>query len=196
MWRATRGEVRAEAVHSTQEDPIGLVGGLNLYEFGSGDPVNNADPFGLMPEDAQAVVIVVGDRAKAAVDAARRRDPLFDAFFRELDAAPELYVFFEKSEQRCAFCGEGTGFSWGGAGADEFQVPDGVAHMVPGATITGAAWFDAAAAAQCEGGPDRVIAHELRHLLGLKRTGRKFHHVRDRDEFFHWPAGCRSASRP
>ena len=31
----------------TQEDPIGLAGGLNLYGFGSGDPVGNADPFGL-----------------------------------------------------------------------------------------------------------------------------------------------------
>ena len=33
----------------TQEDPIGLGGGLNLYGFGGGDPVNNSDPFGLCP---------------------------------------------------------------------------------------------------------------------------------------------------
>jgi RHS repeat-associated protein len=31
----------------TQEDPIGLAGGLNLYSFASGDAVNFSDPFGL-----------------------------------------------------------------------------------------------------------------------------------------------------
>ena len=31
----------------TQEDPLGLAGGLNLYGFASGDPVNFSDPFGL-----------------------------------------------------------------------------------------------------------------------------------------------------
>jgi RHS repeat-associated protein len=33
----------------TQEDPIGLAGGLNLYGFAGGDAVNFSDPFGLCP---------------------------------------------------------------------------------------------------------------------------------------------------
>lgn len=32
----------------TQEDPLGLAGGMNLYGFAGGDPVNFSDPFGLM----------------------------------------------------------------------------------------------------------------------------------------------------
>lgn len=33
----------------TQEDPIGLAGGLNAYGFADGDPINFSDPFGLCP---------------------------------------------------------------------------------------------------------------------------------------------------
>jgi RHS repeat-associated protein len=33
----------------TQQDPIGLGGGLNLYGFGGGDPLTFSDPFGLCP---------------------------------------------------------------------------------------------------------------------------------------------------
>jgi len=33
----------------TQEDPIGLAGGMNVYGYANGDPVNYADPFGLCP---------------------------------------------------------------------------------------------------------------------------------------------------
>ncbi len=35
----------------TQEDPIGLAGGLNLYGFANGDPINFSDRFGLMACD-------------------------------------------------------------------------------------------------------------------------------------------------
>jgi len=35
----------------TQPDPIGLAGGLNLYGYAGGDPVNSSDPFGLCPPE-------------------------------------------------------------------------------------------------------------------------------------------------
>lgn len=34
----------------TQEDPLGLVGGLNTYGYGNGDPANYSDPLGLCPQ--------------------------------------------------------------------------------------------------------------------------------------------------
>jgi uncharacterized protein RhaS with RHS repeats len=33
----------------TQSDPIGIGGGLNLYGYAGGDPINLSDPFGLCP---------------------------------------------------------------------------------------------------------------------------------------------------
>lgn len=33
----------------TQEDPIGMAGGLNAYGFANGDPLNYDDPFGMCP---------------------------------------------------------------------------------------------------------------------------------------------------
>jgi RHS repeat-associated protein len=35
----------------TQEDPIGLAGGVNLYGFANGDPVSYDDPYGLEAEE-------------------------------------------------------------------------------------------------------------------------------------------------
>jgi RHS repeat-associated protein len=39
-----------QAGRFTQEDPIGLAGGLNAYNYADGDPVNFEDPFGLCPQ--------------------------------------------------------------------------------------------------------------------------------------------------
>ncbi len=36
----------------TQPDPIGLAGGLNLYGYANGDPVNFSDTYGLMADPA------------------------------------------------------------------------------------------------------------------------------------------------
>ncbi|MCC7001786.1 MAG: hypothetical protein IT357_06500 [Gemmatimonadaceae bacterium] len=47
-------------LYSTQEDPIGLAGGLNLYGYGDGDPVNNSDPFGLCGIAGAAGSVVAG----------------------------------------------------------------------------------------------------------------------------------------
>src|SRR5438309_2310310 len=48
---ALLGRTTARPIRSlTQEDPLGLAGGLNLYGFTGGDPANFSDPFGLKPD--------------------------------------------------------------------------------------------------------------------------------------------------
>ncbi len=42
---------------STQPDPIGLAGGLNLYGYAGGDPINRRDPFGLSPDTLESVTV-------------------------------------------------------------------------------------------------------------------------------------------
>lgn len=41
-WQSQSGQF-------TQQDPIGIAGGVNVYGFANGDPVNFSDPFGLCP---------------------------------------------------------------------------------------------------------------------------------------------------
>lgn len=42
----------------TQEDPLGLAGGLNLYGFADGNPLSYSDPFGLCPPKEYAEVFM------------------------------------------------------------------------------------------------------------------------------------------
>lgn len=50
----------------TQQDPIGIAGGLNLYGYANGDPVNSSDPFGLFP-DCTAPGVVCPKKASTFV---------------------------------------------------------------------------------------------------------------------------------
>jgi RHS repeat-associated protein len=64
----------------SQEDPIGLGGGLNAYGFTEGDPINVSDPFGLCAAgDTIRVTVTVqcpgGSIEQQQVTAIRVRDP-------------------------------------------------------------------------------------------------------------------------
>jgi RHS repeat-associated protein len=61
----------------TQQDPIGIVGGVNVYGFAEGDPVNFSDPFGLQgcaenPNGSECLFIraVAGSVRVQAIDVA------------------------------------------------------------------------------------------------------------------------------
>jgi RHS repeat-associated protein len=47
----------------TQQDPIGLAGGLNAYGFAAGDPVTYSDPYGLTADDCAKVECPKSTRA-------------------------------------------------------------------------------------------------------------------------------------
>lgn len=53
----------------TQEDPIGVAGGVNLYQFNHNNPVMYTDPFGLCP---WCIPVVVGGAAVANSPAGQR----------------------------------------------------------------------------------------------------------------------------
>jgi RHS repeat-associated protein len=55
-----------DAGRFTQEDPIGLGGGMNLYGFAGGDPVNTSDPFGLCPCASDVIKIAQEIAARTA----------------------------------------------------------------------------------------------------------------------------------
>jgi RHS repeat-associated protein len=44
----------------TQEDPIGLAGGVNVYGFANGDPVTYSDPYGLCPPLPRCLMLAGG----------------------------------------------------------------------------------------------------------------------------------------
>jgi hypothetical protein len=49
---------------STQEDPIGLAGGVNLYGFAGDDRVNGSDPFGLLLQSRRWVALLACSPAR------------------------------------------------------------------------------------------------------------------------------------
>jgi RHS repeat-associated protein len=59
----------------TQEDPIGLAGGINLYGFANGDPVTYSDPYGLKVKcNTQEACDLWNDLRRRAINAKNSDD--------------------------------------------------------------------------------------------------------------------------
>ncbi len=48
-WHVRRRVLISDLGRWLTRDPIGYVGGMNLYQYGSSNPLGNIDPFGLLP---------------------------------------------------------------------------------------------------------------------------------------------------
>jgi RHS repeat-associated protein len=62
----------------TQEDPIGIAGGLNLYQFNGNNPVAFTDPFGLCPMCFLALAYAAYEIGSGIYDAYTAAKTLFD----------------------------------------------------------------------------------------------------------------------
>jgi len=70
----------------TQVDPVGIAGGVNLYGFAEGDPVNYSDPLGLCPF-CLGGIIAAGEGAAAGAAAAIAATAAMAAKADEISAA-------------------------------------------------------------------------------------------------------------
>jgi hypothetical protein len=155
-----------------------LAGGLNLYGFAGGDPVNYADPFGLAAD-----LKIVGERLAAEIAELRSANPSADSVFRALEQSSEKFVLFDSDETSCDVC-VGAGWAWdssdavglAGSVGEQFGGARGVAHVRPSHGqskqygVGGVAW------------------HEAVHLKGIVDRNSKYSHCEA--AFSGVPLGC------
>ena len=166
----------------TQEDPIGLAGGLNLYGFGGGDPVNYADPMGLKVEFANAQSRQMWNNLRELVRLARQSGDRnligaankLGGMMRDLEAADGVFRLDVRALSKSEIDQEGAAYTDG----TERKRRD--APPLRSATTT----IDPGAAPLRHGVPNVVtLAHEIGHAW----TFMKFQHE-SMHEFFPFDA--------
>jgi len=163
--RATR-EIGHHAVHSTQQDPIGVAGGANTYGFTGGDPVNYADPFGLY------VVLKGSAQFQRDVRSAYESDAEFRSDY-DIAHADTTATFVIAETQYASGARGGSGI-WG------YDYIQGYARMWRIPNLKGIAWVStnpSADSVRCG------ARHEMVHLRGLFNGGTELLGESEHEEF-------------
>lgn len=196
----------AEKAHFLQTDPVGYSAGLNLYWYVGNDPLNAADPSGLLTCTGSRVRCDTVTRDAQAASAAlrntqRRLDNL--ASGRNNRETRETRRAFERVYGRGSATAENVGrvADAAGAAADWLDSPD------TRAVIAGSGGGDAYASVPAPGSRtvsiyDRYFGNAGRERVGMARVGTLIHEgghgganmARERPFFIENPNGGVSAS--
>ena len=143
-----------------------MAGGLNLYGYAAGDPVNSSDPYGLYD------LRIVGEKLAQAIAAERAQNPAADSAFSALEASKELFVIFDADEVGCDWSCPMAG--WSTDRDDSFGHGEERSQMFPDAR--GIASVRPNHAQTKRDGMGSVAWHEAVHLKGIVDKGRLNRH--------------------
>ncbi len=109
----------------TQEDPIGIAGGLNVYGYAAGDPVSYSDPYGLCPPVWSCLA---GRGPKTAITVAEFREGRREHFTWPIDI---VVTPTKDTTVRGGFNDEGQYvlFMQGGLKLQTDLLPEGASHI-------------------------------------------------------------------
>jgi len=153
----------------TQEDPIGIAGGTNLYLYAGNNPATFMDPFGLNTDTLEVFGSNLADALKELAD----KYPEVAAALDRLHKSTKRFVMIGVDE--FAALSRLRGFEGFTVDRSQHAVVLELEEFAPGAS--GYALVSAERARQGSGRPTGVIGfHESIHLLGIALRGRATRH--------------------